>query len=166
MQSRVAPEETRQASPVPESQLSLAPLGPATTERFRSKYRVAESGCWLWQAGKTWGGYGRFRLNGADRYAHRVSYETFVGQIPDALEIDHLCRVRACVNPAHLETVTRSVNQQRGIGFAGINFRREVCVRGHEFTGRKKSNGTRFCQPCNTLSHRRRYWAKKAGAME
>ena len=72
------------------------------------------SGCWLWTKCGTHNGYGWIKRNGKHQYAHRTSYELFVGPIPEGLQIDHLCRVRCCVNPRHLEPVTRSENIRRG----------------------------------------------------
>ncbi len=84
-------------------------------ERIRSKF-VPEpnTGCWLWTAGSQFG-YGRIWQNDTKRMAlaHRVAYEILVGPVPDGLQLDHLCRQRCCVNPAHLEPVTGTENQRR-----------------------------------------------------
>lgn len=80
-------------------------------ERFEEKVERTED-CWLWLGSKVMG-YGVLGLNYKLVYAHRVSYEEYVGPIPTDYEVDHLCRVRACVNPAHLEAVTGTVNRQR-----------------------------------------------------
>lgn len=75
----------------------------------------ADTGCWEWQkAIRECNGYGICARNGKTDYAHRFSYETFVGPIPEGLELDHLCRNRKCVNPYHLEPVTHTVNMRRG----------------------------------------------------
>lgn len=72
-----------------------------------------ETPCWLWRhAGGV--GYGTARVGGRTVNAHRLAYEAFVGPVPEGLELDHLCRVRRCVNPNHLEPVTRSENMRRG----------------------------------------------------
>lgn len=84
--------------------------------RFWAKvHPEPNSGCWLWSAalGGFENTYGKFGWQGASRYAHRISYEQLVGEIPEGLEVDHLCRTRLCVNPAHLEPVTPGVNQRR-----------------------------------------------------
>lgn len=83
--------------------------------RLRQRYVEDESGCWLWVGECNDNGYGRFSVKGRKVYAHRSSYEIHVGPIPEGLHIDHLCRVRNCVNPEHLEPVTRSENVRRGI---------------------------------------------------
>lgn len=85
------------------------------TTRLLDKVEIDPvAGCWLWTAAKNNGGYGMFTFTtGWRRSAHRVSYETFVGPIPDGLQLDHLCRVRHCVNPDHLEPVTAAENTRR-----------------------------------------------------
>ena len=98
---------------------------PSTEERFRAKVNTngpesvswdgapLGSGCWLWTGKPAKNGYGVISVNNTDRYAHRLSYELHIGPIPDGLTIDHLCMVRLCVNPEHLEPVTRSENTRR-----------------------------------------------------
>lgn len=87
-----------------------------TDQRFWAKVDVAGADeCWLWIAYIDPHGYGRFRVGSSApaALAHRVSYEFHVGPIPEGLDIDHLCFVRACVNPAHLEAVTHTENMRR-----------------------------------------------------
>lgn len=115
------------------------------------------SGCWIWLGHLQPNGYGTLKVGGrAGRsvYAHRVSYETHVGPIPPGLEIDHLCRVRNCVNPEHLEPVTRRVNVQRGIGPAllgRLNANKTHCSNGHPFDAANtylRPTGGRSCKAC------------------
>lgn len=73
----------------------------------------AATGCWLWQRTVDHRGYGRIKVQGRTAYAHRIYYARLVGPIPEGLELDHLCRNRACVNPAHMEPVTGAVNVRR-----------------------------------------------------
>jgi hypothetical protein len=86
-------------------------------ERFWSKVdKNGPNGCWLWTGSCTPGGYGKFGLGRADEglvYAHRWSWEQANGPIPEGAHIDHLCRVRNCVNPEHLEAVTPQENHER-----------------------------------------------------
>lgn len=113
--------------------------------------KVDKSGdCWLWQGVVNHHGYGVINVGTIAgkpkrvRRAHRVAYELTVGLIPDGMELDHLCRVRACCNPAHLEPVTRTENQRRGRG--------THCHAGHPFdeanTYHAKS-GQRMCRACH-----------------
>jgi hypothetical protein len=94
-------------------------------ERITRRVEHDENGCWVWQGSTSGKGYGYLRVNGRSNYAHRVSYEAFVGPIPEGEVIDHLCRNARCCNPSHLEPVSTSVNVQRGLrgGLRGGNRR-------------------------------------------
>jgi hypothetical protein len=82
---------------------------------LESWYAVNEdTGCWEWLGFRKNTGYGQFRHKGRTQPAHRFFYRLYVGEIPDGLHLDHLCRNRLCVNPEHLEPVTREENVRRG----------------------------------------------------
>lgn len=89
------------------------PLRLTVSERFRALYDVIDTGCWIWRGTPGANGYGRLSIGNRPTYAHRAAYELHVGPIPAGLTIDHLCRVRMCVNPDHLEPVTRAENTRR-----------------------------------------------------
>jgi hypothetical protein len=140
--------------------------------RFWDKVdRVDPDECWTWQAA-TRKGYGVFFFCGRLVPAHRFAYELLVGSVPDGLELDHLCRNRGCVNPAHLEPVTRSVNVLRGESGARLRQawidRKSHCDHGHPLSGANlrvqktgKRAGRRMCRACQREAQRR-YAAKKA----
>lgn len=121
-------------------------------DRFSMKFDVQDDGCWIWSAGKDRDGYGRFWV--AERKnnvcAHRFAYQQAVGDLPDEMELDHLCRNPSCVNPDHLEVVTTVENLQRGVGTNGYT----ACKAGHEyvdgsFTWRYNAKGVyRSCREC------------------
>lgn len=122
--------------------------------------------CWLWR-GATLDGYGTLIANGRRYRAHRIAYESEIGKVPEGLVLDHLCRVRHCVNPHHLEPVTIKENVLRGYGRGAIYARRTHCMHGHEFTPENTKVGTtprgatyRRCLAC----HQTRSRASKARA--
>ena len=113
-------------------------------------FPVTESGCWIWMAGLHHTGYGIF----GDKLAHIVSYKRHKGSVPKGLELDHLCRVRCCVNPDHLEAVTRRENMRRSPLWTG---NRSACKNGHEFTTENTyfSKKQRNCRACGRVSSMR-----------
>ena len=123
-------------------------------ERFWAKVDKTPT-CWLWTGAKT-GGYGVF--GHPQRRSHRLSYEWLVGPIPEGLQMDHLCRVRACVNPDHLEPVTQQVNLLRGETIVAARAAQTSCVRGHPFDEDNTlivKNG-RMCKACLAMRARQR----------
>ena len=121
--------------------------------------------CWIWTAGRFQTGYGKFfQTKGANltRLAHRISYTWDRGEsIPEGLVIDHLCHVRECVRPSHMEATTDKVNISRGLAPSAIRAKSDVCIRGHKMEGYNilwKRNGTRRdCRECNNLKQNERY---------
>ena len=115
-------------------------------------------GCWLWSGADNGNGYGTVYVNGRKTYAHRVSYEMAHGPIPVGLQIDHLCRVRNCVRPEHLEVVTPRENNLRGESPAAQQSRRTHCPQGHAYDETNtwvSKTGHRSCRTCTTERSRR-----------
>jgi hypothetical protein len=112
------------------------------------------TGCWLWVRYVKPNGYGGLCFRGRNRYAHRVSYEAFRGPIPTGLHLDHLCRVRSCVNPDHLEAVTCRTNVLRGEGISAACARATSCSQGHEYTEANTYpwRDARYCRACRRAS--------------
>jgi len=137
-------------------------------ERFEAKF-IPEpmSGCWIWTAWLS-DGYGLIKNDGRTIIAHRLAYELYKGPIPDGLELDHLCRNRCCVNPDHLEPVTRQANILRGMGLCAENAKKTHCSNGHPYDEkntyvRKRVSGGRACRTCGR-AHGKRHYAKKIEA--
>jgi hypothetical protein len=143
--------------PVMQPHRTNAPQTPE--ERFWARVVKTDS-CWLWRGSLTHG-YGIFHIDGEQHRAHRWSYERFVGPIPDGLELDHLCRTKACVNPEHLQPVDGRENTIRGNSFAATNARRTHCPQGHALEGDnvlwvKRAKGVaRRCRACYQEEARR-----------
>lgn len=136
--------------------------GATVRERILHGSEVSPTGCWEWRRSKTADGYGVIKIGGRTRRAHVVSYEESNGPVPDGIQLDHLCRVRHCVNPDHLEPVSHLDNVRRGI--VGDQGRRGTCKRGHslaEFGERRVSRGreTTGCGQCRR-DRQNRYYAE------
>lgn len=116
--------------------------------RFRGLVEMTPS-CWLWTGQLDRYGYGRFRIYGGSVLAHRWSFEQVLGPIPPGKQLDHLCRVRHCVNPSHLEVVAPEENTRRSWPATKTH-----CVKGHEFTPEntylraRSGEGRRDCRTC------------------
>lgn len=126
-------------------------------------YRPDLGPCWLWKEKPGPGGYAQIRMGGrAGRMVlvHRWAYTDLVGPIPEARQLDHLCRVRHCVRPDHLEPVPPKINTHRGMGPSALNLRKTHCKRGHPFDEENTRwyRGTRACRACQREAGRK--WRK------
>ena len=140
----------------------MAPKRRTTWERFLSFIDVRADECWLWRGAKR-NGYGMFVIPLAEDSlwkagrvqpnAHRYMWEQVMGPVTQEMQLDHLCRVRACVNPFHLEVVTSRENTLRGVSHAAVCIRENRCGKGHEFTPENTQlyRGRRKCRICRTI---------------
>lgn len=130
------------------------------TVRLTSRLIEAD-GHWMW-TGRVDNTYGRLAGPSSRlEYAHRLAYTLWTGPIPDGLQIDHLCRVRLCCNPAHLEAVTQQVNLARGQGMCVINAAKTHCPQGHPYSPentrvRYRKVAERCCRTCDRERNSRR----------
>lgn len=125
---------------------------------WRLKERIVPepmSGCWLWQGGRDGQGYGVTSKKYYGHYKiHRYTYTMFRQEIPEGLVLDHLCRVRSCCNPNHLEVVTCRENILRGVGATARNARKIVCSRGHSLADTYPvPTGGRRCRICTKMTN-------------
>lgn len=133
-------------------------------------------GCWHWMAYVDSRGYARFYLDGVSRTGHSVAYTRLIGPVPHGLELDHLCRLRSCVHPLHLEAVTRAVNVARGLSplmgpMRGLRqLAKTHCPSGHEYAGYnliRKCPGDgrerRACRACKNADAQRRRMVLQQG---
>ena len=134
---------------------------PKDNKYLSQYYEVDADGCWIWHFGVSGNGYGNYGNKGA----HRVFYEIFKGPIEHKMQIDHLCRKKACVNPEHLEQVTAQENILRMLPYRMANMGglfhsiKTHCPRGHEYNEENTYNGTRknglkyrACRACRRKS--------------
>lgn len=136
----------------PNGEVTLLPTPAVNDAQRRILDRVEvdrESGCWMWTGWTNQAAtpYGRMDVDGQKVYAHRASYEAFVGPIPEGHEVDHLCQTSLCANPEHLEAVSPEENRDR------VTQRRTHCKRGHEFTEENTywvRPGARACRACRS----------------
>ena len=126
--------------------------------RFWSKVdKHAPGGCWLWTASLDGKGYGQFRLDRKTHRAHRLSYIETVGPVAAGMTIDHLCSIRRCVNPRHLESVTQHVNLSRGRSPSHVAHRTGMCTRGLHQMPRPVPGKKNRCRECLREWKRRNY---------
>ena len=144
------------------------------TLRFWAKVDKSDD-CWIWRGATLRNGYGYFavvatRVGQRNQLAHRFAYESEVGPIPEGLVLDHLCRNKACVNPAHLEAVTQRENVLRGDGPRAtreVRAAMTMCRRGHDYLPDNlyvDKRGRRTCKACARVSDRDRKRTKREQA--
>ena len=136
--------------------------GPIKDRLLRRLHPEPNTGCWLWEGAQNDEGYGQMYVDGRLEYVHRLSYRLFKGPLPEGWRPDHLCRVRCCGNPDHLEGVTHGENIRRGFE---LKAPKTHCPRGHEYTADNiytNKKGAVHCKTCGNARSRADYWAKKA----
>lgn len=143
-------------------------------ERWTDKHVVDENGCWIWQGSVAHNGYGTRQYRGKHRTAHRAYYIHYKIEVPEGMHIDHLCRVKLCVNPRHLDMVTAKENMRRKPGvvpyegkiertYGGPSSGATECRHGHPYSpdnvgqyvgrsGKKKGFLFMYCITCQRAS--------------
>jgi hypothetical protein len=138
-----------------------------TVERLRREYvRVEDSSCWTWTGSIARNGYSKARINNRHVSGHRAFYEHYVGPIGPMLTLDHVCRNKRCVNPAHLEAVTSRENTMRAENsLARINADKTWCDSGHPLEGENlyvTPDGRRQCRTCRREASARSYQRRRS----
>lgn len=138
--------------------------------RIKSRINITSSGCWEWQGPKSHNGYGVLSLPQnlkelLGSRVHRITYQIYVGDIPEGLQLDHLCRNRPCVNPQHVEPVTAKENIRRGETgkhnkHRGWLYQRmtTACVHGHPYDEKNTRiyKGKKDCRECDRIRSRKK----------
>lgn len=124
---------------------------------------IDANGCWIWQGRVGEKGYGQVRTDDGIKPAHQAAYREWKGDLPESMEPDHICRVRRCVNPDHLEAVTHRENLLRSESFSGRNARKTHCPSSHPYAGENliikvdaRGNQARYCRACRAARNRAR----------
>ena len=138
-------------------------MGRFAARLLRPATANPETGCWEWPSPRlNRDGYGQIKFIRRFMTAQRASHVLFIGPIPDGAEVDHLCRNRACINPAHLEAVSRRENILRGNNQAALNARKTHCKRGHPLSGDNlvlvqtgKQRVARGCKTCRAIPRKK-----------
>lgn len=138
----------------------MAENGLSPLARIAKRITI-EGDCWVWNGSLEANGYGRMNVNGKRTMVHRAAYELLTGEIiPADMTVDHLCFVRNCVKPSHLEIVSRGENSKRSNHPTMVNARKNVCKRGHSLTGDNvyvhPKRGTRHCRECAKVRDKNR----------
>lgn len=132
-------------------------------DRLMARVVKTDSGCWLWTGSTSYKGYGKIGVKKPEPKTlatHVVTYNHYVGPVPEGCELDHLCRNPLCCNPDHLEPVTHKVNIQRGNSPGAIVARTGLCKRGHAMEGDNvyyfpDGSGRRQCRTCRNEYRKR-----------
>lgn len=133
------------------------------SERFWSKVHVGGV-CWEWTASTKGNGYGQVKHpdRKSPMFTHRVAWEMLVGEIPEGMTIDHLCKNTLCCNPDHLEVVTGRVNGLRSGSPVALNAKKTHCPQGHEYTtDNLVADRGRRCKVC----HRKKVARQRGAAL-
>ena len=132
--------------------------------RILARVTLDENDCWIWSGYIGDHGYGLAWFDGKTRLVHRLVYRLLVGE-PEGETLDHLCRVRACCRPEHLDPCSRGENTLRGDSIPARNLAKERCPQGHEYSHADR-RGWRKCRTCDNRQQRERRAARLAGAEE
>jgi hypothetical protein len=136
---------------------STHPANTQPLEHIADHLVILDTGCWTLDKKPGAVGYQLLRIDGKTVTVHRWLYQRVVEPIPAEMQLDHMCRNRACINPDHLEVVTQTENLIRGDGFAGLNARKTECLRGHEFTPAntivRQGRPGRQCRTCTYVAN-------------